>query len=79
VKYNPDVKIEEFCSCKDNSTRHVTCKHLHAVTFAIRMGTVKDTDKLPPSAEAKRYPHETLVTTESTPTKKSFREDQYDF
>ena len=58
----------EFCACPDNSTRHVKCKHLYAIEFAIRFGTLKDIDKLP--AEAKRYP--TLVT-------KSYRDEGYDF
>ena len=74
VKYNPDVI--EFCSCLDNSTRPgLKCKHQFAIEFAIRMGTVKDTDKLP--AEAKRYPqHDTIVVESST---KSYRDDNYDF
>ena len=50
VKYNPDVF--EWCSCLDNSTRHVKCKHLFEIEFAIRMGILKDIDKLP--TEAKR-------------------------
>lgn len=61
----------EWCSCMDNSTRHVKCKHLYAVTFAIMKGTLRDIDKLPP--EAKRYPQ---VITESP---KLYKEDQYDF
>ncbi len=67
VRFNPSVF--EWCSCPDNSTRHVTCKHLHAVKFSIRLGTLKDINKLP--AEAKRYG--------STITAKSYRDDNYDF
>jgi hypothetical protein len=40
--------------------------------FAIRLGTLKDTDKLP--AESKRYPHDILVVV--TPTE---QEDDYSF
>ena len=45
VKYQPSVL--EWCSCLDNSTRHVKCKHIFGVEFAIRLATVKDVDKLP--------------------------------
>jgi hypothetical protein len=48
VKFKPDVF--EWCLCPDNSTRHVTCKHLFAIEFAIRMGTLQDIDKLPAEA-----------------------------
>ncbi len=52
MKFKPDVF--EWCSCKDyESKRSEKCKHLFAIEFAIRMGTLKDIDKLP--AEAKRY------------------------
>ena len=67
VKFKPDVI--EWCSCMDNSTRHVTCKHLHAIIFAIRMGILKDTDKLP--ADAKR---DTIAQ-----DNKSYTEDDYSF
>ena len=70
VKYNPDVI--EFCSCMDSSTRSIRCKHSWACEYAIRMGTLKDTDKLP--ADAKRYPHDTIVV-----STESYRDDQYDF
>lgn len=68
VKFKPDVF--EWCACPDNSTRHVKCKHIFAIEFAIRMGTLKDIDKLP--AEAKRYNGAITQT-------KSYREDNYDF
>ena len=70
VKYN--LSDSAWCSCLDNSTRHVKCKHIFGVEFAIRLGTLKDTDKLP--AEAKRYPHDTIVV-----TTESYRDDDYDF
>ena len=51
VKFKPDVI--EYCSCPDNSMRsgQMKCKHLHAVTFSIRLGTLKDTDRLPEEAK----------------------------
>jgi hypothetical protein len=50
VKFKPDVI--EFCSCKDyESNRAQKCKHIFALEFAIRMGTLKDTDMLPTEAE----------------------------
>ena len=74
VKYKPDVI--GFCSCMDSSTRNVRCKHSFAVEYSIRLGTLKDTDKLP--AEAKRYPqHDTIVVVTESP--KSYRDDNYDF
>ena len=63
VKYKPDVI--EFCSCKDYESNRVTrCKHIWSIEFSIRMGTLKDTDRLP--AEAKRE-------------SKSYRDDEYSF
>jgi len=51
VKFKPD--IIEFCSCKDyESNRAEKCKHIFGVEFTIKIGTLKDTDKL--SADAKR-------------------------
>jgi hypothetical protein len=40
-----------WCSCIDfeKTSYHVKCKHLFGVEFAIKMNTVKDTDKLPVS------------------------------
>lgn len=59
----------------DSSTRNIRCKHSWAWEYAIRLRTLKDSDKLP--AEAKRYPQhdDTIVTT----TKESFLDDDYDF
>ena len=73
VKYKPDVI--EWCSCLDNSTRGLKCKHIFAIEFAIRMGTLKDTDKLP--ADAKR--DTTDVTIAQQDTNKSFEDDDYSF
>ena len=79
VKYKPDVI--EWCSCMDNSTRGLKCKHIFAVEFAIRMNTLKDTDKLP--AEAQRYGSIIATVTTAVPQGpaivKSYRDDDYDF
>ena len=50
VKYN--LSDSAWCSCPDNSTRGMKCKHIWSIEFAIRFNTLKDTDKLP--ADAKR-------------------------
>ena len=71
VKYNPTVI--EWCACPDNSTRHIKCKHLSAIEFAIRFGTLKDIDKLP--LEAKRYGATTTAVSKSS----SYEEDEYSF
>jgi|SoiMethySBSTD1v2_1073268.scaffolds.fasta_scaffold3517792_1 predicted nucleic acid-binding Zn finger protein len=69
VKFKPDVM--EFCSCKDyESNRAQKCKHLYSIEFAIRMGTLKETDKLPEDAKRKA-----AVRQSTTVTKKSFIED----
>jgi hypothetical protein len=68
AKFKPDVL--EDCSCKDNSTRHLKCKHLFAIEFAIKWGTIKDIDKSPTI-----LPSEPTTTTVS----KSYLEDDYDF
>lgn len=70
VKYKPDV-LEWWCSCIDNSTRHKKCKHIYGVEFAIRMGTLKDTNKLP--ADAKR---DTKIAVDNKP---SYEDDDYSF
>jgi hypothetical protein len=69
VRYEPSFN---WCSCLDNSTRHIKCKHSFAIEYAIMKGTLKDIEKLP--AEAKRYP-----ATVSAIAAKSYRDDDYDF
>jgi hypothetical protein len=73
VKYKPDGL--EWCSCMDNSTRGLKCKHLFAIEFAIRMGTLKDTDRLP--ADAKRDNTSNVVAIPSKPS--SYKDDDYSF
>ena len=41
----------------------IKCKHIFSIEFAIRMGTLKDIEKLP--AEAKRYGITAVVTAKS--------------
>ena len=84
VKFKPDVIGSWYCSCPDNSTRHKKCKHLHPIEFAIRMGTLKDTDGgLPTEAKVKKKvtapPAITTTTTVTKPTTKSYTEDDYSF
>jgi predicted nucleic acid-binding Zn finger protein len=54
VKYKPDLL--EWCSCPDNSMRggQMRCKHIWSIEFAIRMGTLRDTDKLPTEAKVRK-------------------------
>ena len=70
VKFKPNVI--EWCSCLDNSMRGIKCKHLHSIEFAIRLGTLRDIDKLPSDAKRKQ-----VVTTVAGP--KSYTEDDYSF
>jgi hypothetical protein len=60
-----------WCSCPDNSMRstNTKCKHIFAVEYSIRKGTLRDVDKLP--KEAKR---DNMV-----PITESYRDDDYDF
>lgn len=80
-----------WCSCFDNSIRHVKCKHIFAIEYAIRKGTLRDVDKLP--LETKRFTnHKQLVEngpsrleslpshhTTTTRVKSSFKDDSYSF
>jgi predicted nucleic acid-binding Zn finger protein len=76
VKFKPDVI--EFCSCMDNTTRRgLTCKHIHAIVFAIKLGTLKDTEKLP--KEAKRKHVVVAEATTAAIAESSYRDDNYSF
>jgi hypothetical protein len=68
LKFKPDVF--EWCSCPDNSMRHVKCKHLFSIEFAIRKNTLKEIEHLPENAQ--RYPQ--VITAKS-----SYEEDDYSF
>jgi predicted nucleic acid-binding Zn finger protein len=60
-----------WCSCKDfeKTSYRSKCKHLFGVEFAIRMNTVKDTDKLPENTKKDN----------NQQNKKSWRDDEYEF
>jgi predicted nucleic acid-binding Zn finger protein len=75
VKFKPDVI--EWCTCPDNSLRggQMRCKHLHAIEFAIRLGTLKDTDRLPTEAKVRKV----AATAAAKPTAKPYTEDDYSF
>ena len=88
VKFKPDVF--GWCSCKDNSTRDIKCKHLFAIEFAIKWATIKDIDKVPSSVAAAAAPvvdtdqstsndiHAATIPVVARRTK-SYRDDDYDF
>jgi len=75
VKFKPDVV--EYCSCLDNSLRggQMKCKHLHAIEFAIKMGTLRDTERLPPEAKVSKV----VSTAKVISTAKSYTDDDYSF
>ena len=72
VKFKPDVV--EYCTCPDNSLRggQMKCKHIWTLEFAIRMGTLRDTERLPTEAKVKKVVVPTAVP-------KSYTEDDYSF
>jgi hypothetical protein len=70
IKYMPSVF--EWCSCEFhqyNSIKHIKCKHIFAVEYSIRKGTLQYVEKLP--KEVKR---DNMV-----PITESYRDDSYDF
>jgi predicted nucleic acid-binding Zn finger protein len=74
VKFKPDVIA--WCSCPDNSMREgqMRCKHIWSIEFAIRMGTLRDTDRLPTEAKVSK-----VVSTETVIPAKSYTDDDYSF
>ena len=75
VKFKPDVI--EWCTCPDNSMRtgeQMKCKHLHAIEYAIRLGTLKDTDRLPTEAKFRK-----VVSTATIVPTKSYTQADYSF
>jgi hypothetical protein len=77
VKFKPDVLESSlwYCLCKDNSTRHIKCKHLFAIEFAIKWGIIKDIDTLPPTAT----PDVKEDTIQEDQISKSYKDDDYTF
>ena len=49
------------------------CKHPFSVEYSIRLGTLKDVDRLPTEAKVKK------VVATTTAVSKSYTEDQYSF
>jgi hypothetical protein len=57
--------------------REQKCKHIWSIEFAIRMGTLRDTDRLPTEVKVKK-----VVVTSPTLTvsgKSSYKDDDYSF
>ena len=80
VKFKPDVFEEgSSCSCKDNSTRKMKCKHLFAIEFAIKWGTIKDIEKLPPTATTVDVKWEDTQMTQISKSLSSYKDDDYTF
>jgi hypothetical protein len=50
------------------------CKHIWSIEFAIRMGTLRDTDRLPTEAKVSK-----VVSTETVIPAKSYTDDDYSF
>jgi hypothetical protein len=75
VKFKPDVI--EWCSCPDNSMREgqMRCKHIWSIEFAIRMGTLRDTYRLPIEAKVRKVAGATIIPAVS----KSYTNDDYSF
>lgn len=63
IRYSPDKLV--WCSCPDSSMTQMKCKHIFGLEYSIRLGTLKDVDRLP--VEVKKE-----VT-------KLYTEDDYDF
>jgi predicted nucleic acid-binding Zn finger protein len=72
VRYN--FGVLEWCSCPDNSIRSIKCKHQFAIEYAIRLGTLKDIEKLP--KEATRFTNQPIVQQSKS---KSWKDDEYSF
>jgi hypothetical protein len=78
AKFKPDVLESWYCSCKDNSTRNIKCKHLFAIEFAIKWGVIKDIDdKLPPTTTATADVK--WEDTQIAQITKSYKDDDYTF
>ena len=72
--------VLEYCSCPDYSMRggQMKCKHLHSIEHAIRLGTLRDIDRLPTEAKVKKV---VVPAATTTPAKvvRSYKEDDYSF
>jgi len=74
VKFKPDVV--EYCTGPDNSLRgrQMKCKHIWSIEFAIRLGTLRDIERLPTEAKVKE-----IVVVPAAIITKSYTEDDYSF
>lgn len=61
--------------CPDNYPRHVKCKHIFAIEFAIMKGTLKYIDRLPKEAKNYNGSSTTIVTAAESPKSKSYRDE----
>jgi predicted nucleic acid-binding Zn finger protein len=75
VKFKPDAI--EWCSCPDNSTRHKKCKHLFAIEFAIKRGTIKEIDKLPITITEADIKEDTIQVAPILKSSSSYKDDDY--
>ena len=89
-KFKPEVleSLWWYCSCKDNSTRHLKCKHLFAIEFAIKWGTIKEignplTDVKGDTTIIKSTITKTTITkpmiTSKSLSSLSYQDDEYSF
>jgi hypothetical protein len=84
VRYEPSF---QWCSCLDNSTRHIKCKHIFGIEFAIMKGTLKEVERLPKEAkrdnQLTKEQHEQLLLESNEVIEaisyNSYREDEYSF
>ena len=77
VKFKPDVI--EWCTCPDHSIRgggQMRCKHIWACEYAIRLGTLKDIDRLPTEAKVREV---AVTTPTAVSAKSSYKDDDYSF
>ena len=82
-KFKPEV-LDSYCSCKDNSTRSIKCKHLFAIEFAIKWGTIKDIDSPPTDVKGDTTIIKATITTTITKpmitsSSLSYQDDEYTF
>ena len=79
LKFKPDVI--EWCSCPDNSLRggQMRWKHLHAIEFVIRLGTLGDIVKLPTEAKVKKavITKATAIVVPTANSSISYKDDDY--
>ena len=78
-KFKPEVLDSWYCSCKDNSTRHLKCKHLFAIEFAIKWGTIKEIGNPLTDVKGDTVIIKATTTTKPMITSLSYRDDEYTF